>query len=93
MNMHSLFIVEFFSVSPPPTMPQIPMMSGMLYMFEPMMFPSAMCDDPKPTANKELSNSGKAVTKATNTVPTTTRLMLKHEDNPEAPLTTRFEPQ
>lgn len=40
------------------------------------MFPKAKCEDPKPTANNELNSSGKAVTKATNTVPTTTLLCL-----------------
>ena len=62
-------------------------------MLEPIMFPNAKCDDPNPTANMELSNSGNAVTKATNTVPTTTLLMFRHEDSPEAPLTTLLEPQ
>ena len=57
------------------------------------MFPNARCDEPKPTANRELNSSGNAVTKATNTVPTTTLLIFKQEDNPEAPLTTLFEPQ
>lgn len=62
-------------------------------MLEPIMFPKAKCEEPSPTANRELSNSGKAVTKATKTVPTTTLLIFKQEDNPEAPLTTLFEPQ
>ena len=62
-------------------------------MLDPIMFPKAMWDDPSPTAKMELSNSGNAVTKATNTVPTTTLLMFRHEDSPEAPLTTLFEPQ
>ena len=61
-------------------------------MLEPIMLPKAKCDDPKPTANRELNSSGKAVTKATNTVPTTTLLMFKQEDSPEAPLTTLLEP-
>ena len=62
-------------------------------MFEPIMFPKAMWDEPKPTAKSELNSSGNAVTNATNTVPTTTRLMFKHEESPEAPLTIRLEPQ
>jgi hypothetical protein len=62
-------------------------------MLEPTMFPKAICDEPKATENIELSSSGKAVTKATNTVPTTTLLMFRQEDSPEAPLTILFEPQ
>jgi hypothetical protein len=62
-------------------------------MFEPIIFPKAMWEDPKPTAKTELSSSGRAVTNATNTVPTTTRLMFKHEESPDAPLTIRLEPQ
>lgn len=62
-------------------------------MLEPIMFPNAKWDEPRKTENMELRSSGKAVTEATNTVPTTTLLMFKHEDNPVAPLTTLLEPQ
>jgi len=40
-----------------------------------------------------IKSSGKAVTEATNTVPTTTLLRFRQEDSPEAPLTTLLEPQ
>ena len=62
-------------------------------MLEPIMFPKAKWDEPKKTENRELNSSGKAVTKATKTVPTTTLLMFRQADSPEAPLTTLFEPQ
>jgi len=50
-------------------------------MFEPIILPKAKCDEPKPTEKRELSSSGKAVTKATNTVPTNTLLMLNQDDS------------
>jgi hypothetical protein len=43
------------------------------------MLPKVKWNDPKPMAKRELNSSGNAVTKATNTVPTTTLLMFMQE--------------
>lgn len=57
------------------------------------MLPKGKFKKPKKTEKRELRSSGKAVTKATGTVPTTTLLIFKQEYNRDAAPITLLEQQ